>query len=148
MLPHLAVGDVVSLQIDALGSTPFPGRILRIHPAVDAGTRQGIVEVELTPVPAAARPGQMCRVLFTGRPQARQLIPFAALRRDSLGEFVFILDDENKVQRHAVISGIKMGEDIELLSGPDTGQRVVTKGFLGLLPGSKVKNVSNAAANS
>lgn len=148
LLPFLAVGDTVTIHIDALGTAPYPGRILRIHPSIDAATRQGTVEVSLDPVPAAARPGQLCRIQFTARPQPRRVIPFAALRRDNSGEFVFVLDSENKVQRHAVISGMQLGEDIELLSGPDNGARIVTKGFLGLLPGRKVKNVSNTPAAS
>ncbi|GAB4298032.1 MAG: multidrug efflux RND transporter periplasmic adaptor subunit VmeE [Thiohalomonadaceae bacterium] len=147
LLPFLAVGDAVSIHIDALGTTPYRGRILRIHPSIDAATRQGIVEVALDPVPDAARPGQLCRIQFTGRPQLRQVIPFAALRRDNSGEFVFALDDENRVRRHTVVSGMQLGEDIELLSGPDSGTRIVTKGFLGLLPGRKVKSVSATPAS-
>lgn len=147
LLPFLAVGDTVSIHIDALGAAPHPGRILRIHPSIDAATRQGVVEVALDPVPAAARPGQLCRIRFTGRPQARRVIPFSALRRDNSGEFVFTLDTGDKVQRHAVVSGMQLGEDIELLSGPDAGARVVTKGFLGLLPGRKVKSVSATSAS-
>ncbi|WP_172600496.1 efflux RND transporter periplasmic adaptor subunit [Sulfurivermis fontis] len=148
LLPFLAVGDAVSIHIDALGTAPHPGRILRIHPSIDASTRQGVVEVALDPVPAAARPGQLCRILFTGHPQVRRVIPFSALRRDNSGEFVFTLDADDKVQRHAVVSGMHLGEDIELLSGPDTGTRVVTKGFLGLLPGRKVKSVNAMPATS
>lgn len=148
LLPFLAVGDAVSMHIDALGSTPYTGHILRIHPSIDPATRQGIVDVELAPVPAGARPGQLCRVQFTGQPQPRRVIPFAALRRDNSGEFVFVIDAEGKAQRNAVISGMQLGEDIELLSGPEVGGHVVTKGFLGLTPGRKVKRVNRAQPTS
>lgn len=143
LLPSLTTGDAVHIHIDALGSRTYPGHILRIHPAVDPATRQGVVEVALAPVPPGARPGQLCRVQFTGRPQPRRLIPFAALRRDNSGEFVFTIDPEGAIQRSAVVSGMQLGEDIELLSGPDAGTTVVTKGFLGLAPGMKVKGVSS-----
>lgn len=148
LLPHLAVGDAVTIQIDALGNTPYPGRILRMYPGINTTTRQGTVEVELTPVPAGARPGQLCRVQLTGHPQPRMLIPFAALRRDNLGEFVFVLDEEERARRHAVHSGLKIGEDIELLEGPAEGSKVIIKGFLGLLPGSKVQITGNKPADS
>lgn len=148
LLPSLAPGDDVRIHIDALGADTFTGRILRIHPAIDAATRQGVVEVALDPVPAGARPGQLCRVQFTGRPQLRQVIPFAALRRDNSGEFVFTIDATGKAQRTAVVSGIQLGEQIELLSGPEAGAEVVIKGFLGLAPGTQVKRVASAAASS
>jgi len=143
LLPSLATGDNVRIHIDALGGEAHAGRILRIHPAIDPATRQGVVEVALDPVPAGARPGQLCRVQFTGRPQSRRVIPFAALRRDNSGEFVFSIDSENRAQRSAVVSGMQLGEDVELLSGPETGSVVITKGFLGLTAGIKVKTVAS-----
>lgn len=148
LLPSLAIGDTVRIHIDALGGEAHSGRILRIHPAIDAATRQGVVEVALDPVPAGARPGQLCRVQFTGRPMPRRVIPFAALRRDNSGEFVFGIDAEGKVQRSAVVSGMQLGEDVELLSGPEVGAIVITKGFLGLTPGVTVKAVSGTTPAS
>lgn len=148
LLPSLATGDAVRIHIDALGGEAHSGRILRIHPAIDAATRQGVVEVALDPVPAGARPGQLCRVQFTGRPSPRRVIPFAALRRDNSGEFVFSIDGEGKVLRSAVVSGMQLGEDVELLSGLEVGAVVITKGFLGLTPGITVKAVSGATPAS
>ncbi len=148
LIPSLAPGDSVRIHIDALGAEAFAGRILRIHPAIDAATRQGVVEVTLDPVPAGARPGQLCRVRFTGRPQMRRVIPFAALRRDNSGEFVYTIDAAGKAQRTAVVSGMQLGEDIELLSGPEAGTDVIIKGFLGLAPGTPVKRVAATAPAS
>ncbi len=142
LLPTLVPGDPVRIHIDALGSEAHTGRILRIHPSIDAATRQGVVEVMLDPVPAGARPGQLCRVQLTGRPQSRRVIPFSALRRDNSGEFVFTIDETGKAQRSIVVSGMQLGEHIELLSGPEIGAQVIIKGFLGLTPGMKVKAVS------
>ena len=68
ILPQLRVGDTVEVRIDALGSRNYPGRILRIHPSLDIQSRQGTVEVTLTPVPPNAAAGQFCRV--TLRPSA------------------------------------------------------------------------------
>lgn len=148
LLPSLAVNDPVSLQIDALGDQPYPGRILRIYPSIDAATRQGVVEVALEPLPDGARPGQLCRVELTGRPQPRQIIPFAALRRDNSGEFVFTIDAAGKAQRSAVVSGMQLGDSVELLSGPEVGSPVIIKGFLGLAPGMQVQVTGTTAASS
>lgn len=141
LLPFFAPGDAVRIHIDALGGEAHPGRILRVHPTIDAASRQGVVEVTLEPVPPGARPGQLCRVHFAGRPQPRRVVPFAALRRDNSGEFVFTVDVEGIARRTDVISGMQLGEDIELLAGPEVGTTVVTKGFLGLAPGIQVRAV-------
>ncbi|MDH3637524.1 MAG: efflux RND transporter periplasmic adaptor subunit [Gammaproteobacteria bacterium] len=105
VLPHVLVGDPVEVQIDALGTSKFAGRVLRTHPELDARTRQGRVEVELQPIPDRARAGQFARVRFQIEAFDRIVIPFAALRRDRDGEFVYRVGGEQVATRVAVRSG-------------------------------------------
>jgi RND family efflux transporter MFP subunit len=144
LLPSLANGDAVDVRIDALGDRRFVGRILRIHPTVDPATRQGIVEIALD-APEGAIPGQFCRVTLTGRPLPRLGIPFAALRRDATGEFVFRVA-EGVARRVAVVSGTHLGQRVMVLDGLAEGDAVVRKGFLGLADGMAVKPVGGDAA--
>lgn len=145
LLPRLKVGDPAEVRIDALGNSSFSGRILRIHPAVDPATRTGRVEVALDPVPEGARPGQFCRVvLATGRDE-QILVPLAALRRDAQGEFVFLYQDDGSVRRADVTSGLRLADRVEIREGLDAGAQIVTKGFIGLAPGQRVKPVGAQA---
>lgn len=142
LLPHLNQGDATQVRIDALGSKAFPGRILRIHPELDTATRQGVVEVLLEPVPKGARAGQFARVTLETAQTQRMLVPFAAVRRDRSGEFVYLMDSENKAQRSSVRTGIRIADKIEILEGLQPGQQVISRGFLGLTLGKKVKPVN------
>ena len=144
VLPALAVGDTVSLRLDSLSSREFVGHILRIHPTVDAATRQGIVEVRVDVPPADARPGQLARVSLRLRPLPRITIPFAAVRRDTQGEYVYLYDKEKTIHRTPVVSGIQLGERVEVLSGLEPGQQVVSNGFLGLSDGLNVRLAGQA----
>jgi membrane fusion protein (multidrug efflux system) len=139
ILPALGVGDTVTLRLDSMSSREFAGRILRIHPTVDPLTRQGVVEVRVDEPPSEARPGQLARVSLQLRPLPRTTIPFAALRRDTQGEYVYLFDEEKKIHRTAVLSGIQLGERVEVLSGLEQGQQVVSNGFLGLADGMSVR---------
>jgi membrane fusion protein (multidrug efflux system) len=141
VLTDLRVGDPASVRIDALGDRLHPGRIVRIHPSVDPVTRTGRVEVALDPVPPGARPGQFSRVVLSSGARERLLVPLAALRRDAQGEFVFVYQDDGTVRRAAVASGLRMADKVEIRSGIEPGVRVVTKGFIGLDAGDKVKPV-------
>jgi RND family efflux transporter MFP subunit len=141
LLPHLKVGDPVEIRIDALGSERFSGSILRIHPALDRNTRQGVVEAALEPVPAGARSGQFARVTLETAAIPRLLIPFAALQRDREGEYVYVVDADSKAQRTPVRSGLRAADRVEILEGLEPGQQVVTRGRLGLGAGKKVKAV-------
>ena len=121
----------------------------RIHPDVDNRTRLGVLEVVLEPVPEGARAGQFARVTLTSAAVERMLIPFTALLRDRGGEYVYLLDAEGKARRQAVRSGIRIADRVEIREGLEPGQRVITKGFLGLQEGKAVNPVNqpNPTAN-
>jgi len=143
LLPTLSVGDGVDVQIDALPGKTFQGKILRIHPTLNASTRNGIVEVILDPAPLGARPGQFCRVVLLSRATERQLIPFSAVRQDSEGSYVYSINDKNKTTLNRITTGLRFTDRIEVLSGLKNGQRIVTKGFLGLKDGKKVRTTDS-----
>jgi len=145
ILPGLAIGDVAQVRIDALGDRVFEGRIVRIFPNLDPLTRRGTIEVEIDPVPEGAAPGQLCRVELNTHAARRQVIPYAALRRDSSSEYVFMLDAESRAQRVEVESGLRLADKVEIRQGLQDGQQVVTRGFLGLTQGKIVKPVAPVA---
>lgn len=135
LINKLQVGDKVRVTIDALAYDPSAaviGTIYRIHPNVDPLTRRGIVEIILNPVPLGARPGQLARVTLRTQEAERLLIPFVALRRAPEGEYVFVVDDQQKAQKVPVRSGLNVGDQIEILSGIVSGQRVIIRGFTNL----------------
>jgi membrane fusion protein (multidrug efflux system) len=142
MLPRLREGDAVDVRIDALGDRVWPGRIGRIHPTIDPRTRQGIVEVELAPVPPGARAGQLCRATLRTAESRRKVLPFGALRHDRDGEYVFVVAD-GKAQVRRVRSGLRLGDQVEALEGLEDGDRVVVRGFLDLTAGKSV-SVTNS----
>jgi RND family efflux transporter MFP subunit len=148
LLPRLRLGDAAEVRIDALGNTAYPGRILRIYPTVDPSTRRGRLEVELTPVPDGASAGQFCRVILSSRRAERLVIPLVAVRRDQGGEFVYTVTNEDKADRAAVHTGLRLGDQVEVLSGLKAGQRVVVAGFLGLSSGMRVKDVAASARSA
>jgi membrane fusion protein (multidrug efflux system) len=146
VMPYLDVGDRAEVRIDALGERLYPGRIVRIHPAIDPATRTGRVEVALTPAPKGARAGQFCRVVLSTGSREWLVVPLAALQRDAQGEYVYVYRDDGTVQRAGIRSGLRLADRVEIRDGLARGERVVVKGFLGLAAGQKVKPVAPRAA--
>lgn len=134
IISQLAIKQIVSIQIDALGQQQFPGTVTRIYPTIDPQTRLGTVEIRFDQLPKGAKVGQFGRVAvaFTTTPQLS--VPYIALRRDNQGEYVFLLDSDSKVHRQTVQTGLRLADRIEILDGLNEGQTIVTKGFLGLNP--------------
>jgi len=143
ILPRLELGDLVELRIDALGPDRFEGQILRIHPVLARTSRQAIVEVAMDPIPEGARAGQFVRATLGIGASYRLLVPFRAVRRDWYGEFLWLLKDGNKIKRRPVRTGLRITDLIEVLEGLEPGERVVTRGFLGLAEGKPVQVVEN-----
>jgi len=145
VLPFLKTGDQVKVRIDALGSDAFDGRILRIHPRVEQTSRQGIVEVAFEQIPDGARAGQFVRATLGSAPVERLMIPFRALQRDRDGEFLWVIDADGKAAKQPVQSGLRVAQDIEIVSGVETADQVITRGFLGLTEGKTIEIVAGDA---
>ena len=146
VIPRLKTGDPAEVKIDALGGTSWPARIGRIHPTIDPRTRQGTVEVELAPVPKGAIAGQLCRVQLRAPKIDKLVIPFAALRRDREGEYAFIVMDDTATLKR-VRSGLRLGNQVEILEGLSPGDAIVVRGFLDLRAGKKVTIVDKHPVN-
>jgi membrane fusion protein (multidrug efflux system) len=146
VMPYLAVGDRAEVRIDALGEKLHPGKIARIHPAIDPATRTGRLEVVLNPVPKGARAGQFCRVVLSTGASEQLVVPLAALQRDVKGEFVYVFHDaDGTVRRAGVATGLRLADRVEIRDGLERGAQVVVKGLLGLGAGMRVKPVEPRA---
>jgi RND family efflux transporter MFP subunit len=141
LIPHLGTTSNVAVKIDALGDAAFPGKVIRIHPQLNARTRQGRVEIELTPLPVSARAGLFARVTFNVDALKRTVMPFSAVRRDRDGEYVFRVNEKNIAERRSIRGGRRLSDQVEVREGLKAGDRVVTKGFLGLKNGNTVTPV-------
>ena len=138
LISTLVVGDKAEVKVDALPGVTMLGVISRIHPTVDPRTRQGIVEVQLTDIPGGTTTGQLCRVTIRTPETPRLVIPYAAMRQDTNGTFVFLVEDDT-VERRAIHPGLNFDDQVEILEGLQEGATVVSRGFLGITAGKKVE---------
>jgi len=142
LLNKLHLGDPVTMTIDALSvaarTEPLQASITRIHPNLNPLTRTGTVEIALNPVPEGARPGQLARITLQTEKSERLLIPFVALRRSTEGEFIYHVDNQLKIESRPIRTGLRIGDDIEVLAGLTENEQVVIRGFTGLRNGLEV----------
>lgn len=113
-------GDPVTLQWDGAA---HPATIERVQPSVDATTRASLVKIRLAATPAGLRPGTYVRVLFkTGQRNVVVVPETAIVRRGSLTS-VYVVGQDGVAHMRLV----RLGENNEVLSGLDAGERVVTE---------------------
>ena len=141
-LPLVKKGQLVTLSIDALGDRAFPAKVVRIHPTINASTHKGIIEILLSPVPDGATVGQFTRVKIELTATNRRIIPVHTIHYDPEGAYVFRVIEDKKGNTVAEKVFFEQGQQFasvtEILSGLNPGDRVVSRGFLGLRNDKKV----------
>lgn len=76
------------------------------------------------------------------------LIPQRVVHQGPKGSFVFVLDEENKVESRPVLATSWHGKEWLIESGLNPGERVVIEGFFRILPGVKVNVVNHSSIES
>ncbi|MBE9564708.1 MAG: efflux RND transporter periplasmic adaptor subunit [Proteobacteria bacterium] len=150
-LPLVKKDQVVSIQIDALGDQKFTATVARIHPTINADTHKGIIEILLTPVPDGATVGQFSRAKIKLIATDRLIIPVHTIHYEPEGAYVYrvISDDKKETVAEKVFfeQGQQFASVAEILSGLAAGDRIVSRGFLGLRTGKKVTVAGSNAGN-
>jgi RND family efflux transporter MFP subunit len=104
-VPELRVGMPVELNVDGYGERRFQGRVERINPSTEPGTRAIIVYVSLPNPDAALKSGMFAtgRIALSASAPAPTL-PLAAVRSEAGQSYVWTVDG-GKLARRIVITG-------------------------------------------
>lgn len=94
-------------------------------------------------------PNQFVNVRLLAQTLSQVLvIPANAVQRGSQGVFVYVLDADNRVSMRTVTLGVTAEERLQVLTGLEAGERVVTEGVDRLRDGMQVKVASSPAAEA
>ncbi|HXJ06579.1 MAG TPA: efflux RND transporter periplasmic adaptor subunit [Candidatus Acidoferrum sp.] len=123
-LRYVRVGQVSPVTIDALGNGQLSGKVMQIVPAADPASRSFLVKVEL-PADARLRSGLFGRARFSRGERSVLLIPRTSLVTRGQLQGVYVLDANQIAGLHYVTLGKSAGEQIEVLSGLQDGEKLV-----------------------
>ena len=148
-LSVVRVGQPIEFTTDSLPGRPFTGKVMFINPTIDAASRSAKVVVEVPNPDGQLKGGAFVkgRVVVSNRPGILQ-VPREALLNWNLEQQtaeVFIARGD-KAERRVVKTGQSNGVTVEVLSGLDEGDPVVTRGGFSLQPGDRVAVVKGEGA--
>ena len=104
-LARVKVGQPATVYLTGI-TQPFSGAVRLLGAVIDPATRLGDIRITLKPDPAL-RPGAFARAEVTVDKAQRPVLPQTAVLADSNGSYVLIVNEANKVERHAVhVSGV------------------------------------------
>ncbi len=118
------LGAAIPVVIDALGVPAISGKIIQIAPAADPSSRSFTVKIELPPNPQI-RSGLFGRAQFPRGQRQSILVPQAALVHRGQLDAVYVVDKDQIASLRYITLGKPSAKDVEILSGLDSGERVV-----------------------
>ena len=104
-VPELSLGMPVELNVDGFGERRFTGRIERINPSTEPGTRSILVYITLKNPEAALKGGMFAngRIALASS-QPVETLPASAVRVDAGQNYVWVIDS-GKLSRRVVTLG-------------------------------------------
>lgn len=125
--------------------TRVKGTVRMLGPVVDAGTRNGLVYVDLINA-GKARPGQFARGEFELGAAPALTVPQAAVQMRDGFQWVFVVGKESRVNAVKIDIGRRWGDRIEVVSGLTPDARIIATGTGFLSDGDLVKVVDQRQA--
>ena len=124
-------------------STEYAASIIAVDPKLSRMSRHLKYRAQIPTATLALKPNTLVSVIV---PVAKEVqlvaVPDLAIKRDALGNYVFVLEasDEGsyRAKQVPVQLGERVGEQVMIVSGLEVGQLIANKGSFKLFPGMKV----------
>jgi RND family efflux transporter MFP subunit len=147
-IPRVKVGQDVQFKVDGFGERRFAGKVLRINPAAEAGSRAMLVYIGVDNPDGALRAGMFAKgVVTTEKSSAHPLLPIGAVQQQDGKDVVYRVDN-GKIVVQPVRLGLRNEDEglVEALDGVQAGATVLAVKLDGVKPGEKAKLPAAATA--
>jgi RND family efflux transporter MFP subunit len=132
-------GQHVSVLVPALNRT-FDGTVTRFADRVQMSTRTMTAEVDVKNPQLTLIPGMYAQVtLGTAEAKDANAVPPGAVDGTGDNQRLFVVDNDGVVRVRKAVTGIQSPQYIQILSGANSGDVVITGSHSGLHDGQKVQ---------
>ena len=151
-IPSIRAGQAASFRVDGFGERVFEGRVERINPVADPGSRAVTLYISVANRDGSLKGGMFAKgqIVLDKTTQAA-VVPASAIREEAGQTYVFIVEG-GKIARRAVKVGYTEPQEgmVEVQSGLEKGLAVVSARVTGLKAGTPavMKPVAPAPARS
>ena len=149
-IPRVRVGQDVRFRVDGYQQREFTGKVARINPSTEAGSRALLVYIAARNDDAALRAGMFAKgAIVTDRAEVAPVVPLAALREDNGRQVVYRITG-GRVVAQPVTLGLRNDDDgtAQVLAGLEDGARVIISKLPAVKPGAQVSLPADAAATA
>ncbi len=144
-LATLKTGLPIVARSPAFADRQFEGTVASINSRIDPSTRSIVVRAIIANPERLLKPGLLMSVELLKNPREVLVIPEEALIPLGRENYVFVVDrsaDPTVAERRKVTTGSRRPGEVEILSGLDSGEFVITQGALRTRAGQPVKIIA------
>lgn len=137
-VPSVRVGQQVSFSVDGFSDRTFTGRVERINPVAEPGSRSITLYISVANRDGVLRGGMFAKgQIVLDRTAPAVVVPATAIRDEAGQSYVFTLED-GKITKRAVKVGVTEAQNgmVEVKSGLESGLSVVSARVSGLKHGT------------
>nr|WP_315213846.1 efflux RND transporter periplasmic adaptor subunit [uncultured Duganella sp.] len=149
-IPRVKVGQDVRFKVDGFQKREFEGKVARINPATEAGSRSMLVYIAVRNDDSALRAGMFAKgSIVTDRSGVAPIVPMTALRDDQGKQVVYKIEN-GKVVAQPVTLGLRNDDEgyAEVTDGLDKGANVIVSKLNAVKPGAQVKLPATATPSA
>ncbi|MBS0564542.1 MAG: efflux RND transporter periplasmic adaptor subunit [Proteobacteria bacterium] len=143
-LPRLAAGQRVAMRASGTDAV-LTGTVRLVEPAIDPVSRLGRARIDIDQA-SQVRSGTFLEADIAISEREVPAIPINALGTDAQGSYVMTVDGQGKVHRTTVVTGVRDGGLVEVVSGVAAGTQVVAKAASFVRDGDIVNPVAETQA--
>jgi RND family efflux transporter MFP subunit len=139
-LHFIKTGQKAMVAISSLNKV-YEGTVIEVGSAADAASRSFSIKIEVNNPELIIRPGMIAEVsMSSGKENNVLVIPAEALQHDFNDQsFVFVADTvKNKAFRRNIVAGRLINDRIEVISGLNENELIITGGQQKLVDGSSI----------
>lgn len=137
-LRDVKVGQTMKVALDAIPGKTYDGKVLALNPLLDAAGRSVVVRAQVRNQDTTLRPGMFARIsLLTQTKRDAMVVAEEALVPQGTENYLFRIV-EGKAARVKVETGQRRGGKVEIVSGIDKDDTIVTAGQARLRDGTPV----------
>ncbi|MDP4263682.1 MAG: efflux RND transporter periplasmic adaptor subunit [Bacteroidota bacterium] len=127
-LPELDDNATVIVQLPDLPGKEFRGKVELVNPEINPDTRVNLIRVSISNHDNIFKPGMPAYVIFKSPERKTLSLPVDAVLRDGKMAMIWVKSGVNTFKSKMVETGLENGNRIEIKSGLQEGDIVVTSG--------------------
>ena len=143
-ITYLKTGLVAEVAFEAFPDRSFNAKVIQLDPVVDTDSRSLEIKLEILQPDSRIRAGMFASMKLVIRESRNCLsVLNTAVLSYYTDSIVYVLNDDNTVEKRVITTGLTSNERVEILTGLKEGDIVITQGTSSLVDGTPVRVVND-----